>query len=141
MGDVDMSSTFCNHYRAMSSHDTCGAGVPYLKFSGMPYDKRPCFRKRGEETRCGCELVQFPTAEEIAAEDKEIAEQFAKMICARQAIVNHLGGPWKRGTDGSIGVIACPVCEQPESLQFSRAGYNGHIHARCKTDGCVSWME
>ena len=21
------------------------------------------------------------------------------------------------------------------------AAYNGHVHARCKTEGCVSWME
>lgn len=35
----------------------------------------------------------------------------------------------------------CPVCCESNVLQFTRSGYNGHIHAKCATDGCVSWME
>jgi hypothetical protein len=38
------------------------------------------------------------------------------------------------------GVMDCPVCGTGK-LHYSRAGYNGHVHARCETDGCVSWME
>jgi hypothetical protein len=60
---------------------------------------------------------------------------------AHRAIVAHLGGPWKRGTPGASGKIDCPICGKQGSLKFSRAGYNGHIHARCATEGCVNWME
>lgn len=38
------------------------------------------------------------------------------------------------------GAITCPVCGKG-SLRYSRAEYNGHIHAACTTDGCVGWME
>lgn len=38
------------------------------------------------------------------------------------------------------GVITCPICGTGK-LRYSRAGYNGHVHARCSTDGCVAWME
>lgn len=37
------------------------------------------------------------------------------------------------------GKTACPICSG--ELRYSRAGYNGHVHAKCSTDGCVAWME
>ena len=38
------------------------------------------------------------------------------------------------------GEMACPVCKTGK-LRYSRAGYNGHVHAACSTDTCVRWME
>lgn len=38
------------------------------------------------------------------------------------------------------GEMECPVCKTGK-LRYSRAAYNGHVHARCSTDGCVAWME
>ena len=137
------TTIFCNHYRAMSDHATCSAGVAYEEFKGQPYEARPCFCKNGVAPP-GCELAQFPTAEELAAEEAEEAEmnkRFELIVKARAAIVAHLGGPWKRGTAGASGVIDCPACGAEKSLRFSRAGYNGHVHASCTTAGCVSWME
>ena len=138
-------SIFCNHYRAMAHHKTCEADVEYDSFKGLSFDKRPCFarlvKKAGEYVApCGCDKAQFPTAEEIAAEDAEFQKIFERSMTARQAIVAHLGGPWKRGMPGSSGQIQCPICTTG-NLQFSRAGYNGHIHAACTTEGCVRWME
>lgn len=37
------------------------------------------------------------------------------------------------------GEMVCPLCTTGK-LRYSRAGYNGHVHARC-TAGCVAWME
>lgn len=132
---------FCNHYRAMSEHKTCGAGVAYESLKGIPFDARPCFARHGDPPPGGCELAEFPTAEEIAAEKAEIEARIQAMGKARQAIVAHCGGPWKQGVPGAQGKIDCPVCSAPGALAFSRAGYNGHVHARCATQGCVSWME
>ena len=38
------------------------------------------------------------------------------------------------------GEMKCPVCGTGR-LRYSRANYNGHIHARCSANGCVAWME
>lgn len=38
------------------------------------------------------------------------------------------------------GEMECPVCKTGK-LRYSRAAYNGHVHARCSTDGCVALME
>lgn len=70
-----------------------------------------------------------------------MTEALEKMKKAREAIVAACGGHWKRGTPGSSGRITCPVCSGVDMLQYSRAGVNGHIHARCGTAGCVAWME
>lgn len=38
------------------------------------------------------------------------------------------------------GETDCPVCKTGR-LRYSRAGYNGHVHAGCSTSGCVAWVE
>jgi hypothetical protein len=101
------------------------------------FDTCPCFGPSDSK----CDKSEYPTAEELAAEEAAMKVRWENMGKARQAIVAHLGGPWKKGTPGAQGSIDCPVCAAEKSLQFSRAGYNGHIHARCKTEDCVSWME
>lgn len=131
---------FCKHYRAMSDHDTCEKGVSYDDFKGLTFAQRPCFERDGVAPP-GCPLAEFPTAEERRAADEEMAKRFAATMQAREAIVKQLGGPWKRGMNGSAGRIDCPICGVKESLRFTRSGYNGHIHAACGTEGCVSWME
>lgn len=134
------STVFCKHYRAMSEHDTCKAGVAYETLKGLKWEDRPCFANRGELARPGCDLVELPTPDELAARDAENRKRFESTVIARQAIVDHLGGPWKKGTAGAAGEIDCPVCTNGK-LRFSRAGYNGHIHAGCTTKGCVCWIE
>lgn len=136
-----MSKPWCRHYRGMHEKTKCEAGVVFKELTGYEtkgfFDACPCFGPNGLK----CDKAEYPTAEEMAAHDAEMQELFERTVKARQAIVEHLGGPWKRGMDGSQGTIDCPVCAGKQSLQFSRSGYNGHIHAACTTDDCVSWME
>ena len=131
---------FCKHFRSMMDHETCEAGIAYETFKGLSHDKRPCFMRRG--VACGgCDKAEFPTPEEVAAEDAEMEKRFVGTMKARAAIVEFLGGPWEEGRPGSSGIMDCPVCNGDRTLSFSRSGYNGHIHAACRTKDCVSWME
>lgn len=138
---MGLSTIFCNHYRAMSSHETCKAGVSYDSFKGVPFEMRPCFCRPGNDPNAGCSLMEMPTAEQLAEGEEYIRKLFEATGRARAAIVESLGGPWKRGMMGVRGKIDCPVCGGAQSLSFSRSGYNGHIHAACTTENCVSWME
>jgi hypothetical protein len=135
------NTVFCNHYRAISGNTTCEAGVDYKAFKGKPDRLWPCFSKRGCVHPTSCDKAQYPTEAELEAEDLENKKHWDGISKAREAIVKHLGGPWKRGVAGARGTIDCPVCLVVNALRFSRAGCNGHIHARCSTAGCVSWME
>lgn len=131
---------WCNHYRGMHEKKECEAGV---RFDSLPkhgtrefFDACPCFAPCG-----GCDKAEYPTPEQIEANKQALAERFASIGKARNAIVDSLGGHWKQGTPGASGTIDCPVCNGEKTLRFSRAGYNGHIHAACKTTDCVQWME
>jgi len=44
----------------------------------------------------------------------------------------HEGESWQ-------GVVECPVCKG--KLHVSHAEYNGHVHGKCETEGCLAWME
>lgn len=136
-----LARPWCKHYRGMSGKDVCEAGV---EFKSLPnYGERafmascPCF---GPLHR-GCEKAEYPTAEELVAQEAEDEKRFQAIGKARVAIVDCLGGPWKRGMPGAVGAVDCPVCGGEGTLEFSRAGYNGHIHAGCSTADCVRWME
>ena len=136
-----MAKQWCKNYRGMHEKTECEAGV---KFADLPlygttkfHDACPCFGPRSG----GCLNAVYPTHEEMLAEDLDFIERLQKTGIARNAIVESLGGPWKRGTPGTSGRIDCPVCQAKEALRFSRAGCNGHIHAGCTTEGCVRWLE
>lgn len=36
-------------------------------------------------------------------------------------------------------VVKCPICDG--KLHLSQSSYNGHVHGKCETEGCLSWME
>lgn len=77
--------------------------------------------------------VKFFTEEEIASLEKEFSDYMESVGSARQAIIADSGG--KRSVSGSV---VCPKCSQ--TLRYSVA-FNGHVHASCTTQGCLSWME
>ena len=136
-----MSRQWCKHYRGMHEKEWCEAGVAFKELPGFGFqwffDTCPCFGPNGSK----CDKAEYPTQEEMAEREAERNSRFEKIRKAREAIVSHLGGPWRRGAPGANGRIDCPACGGKASLAFSRAGYNGHIHASCTTENCVSWME
>lgn len=139
MGKI-RTKAWCNHYSGMHLKTACDAGV---QFDSLPHygtkefmDACPCFSSCG-----GCDKAEYPTPEQLAAAKIEMDKRFENTIKARMAIVEHCGGPWKRGMPAKDGRIDCPVCGKEAGLGFSRSGYNGHIHASCVTEDCVRWME
>lgn len=136
-------TVFCKHFTG-TQHATCKAGVAYDAVTlgkGTAQRSIPCIGDKHNPLGASCELCVFPTPEEIAAEEEADAKRMQDTMTARSAIVESLGGSWKKGTPSQRGKIDCPVCKKPRALNFSRSGYNGHIHAQCSTDGCVAWME
>jgi hypothetical protein len=45
----------------------------------------------------------------------------------------------KKEPFGKSEVIECPECKG--RLHLSQSSYNGHVHGKCETPGCVAWME
>ncbi len=119
---------FCKHYHGLQN--PCDKGVDFETVKAGKFEY-PCYRKA---LRNRCKLAEYPTTEEQAAHEKMLAEFFENMISARKLIIEAA-----HGQRNVTGTIPCPKCETG-TLNWSIA-FNGHVHALCTTEHCLSWME
>lgn len=139
-----MSKGTCVHFCG-SREKTCGAGVNVREITGGPdlgwFIRIPCHKEievRGGEPvpRVSCEKYREPTPEELAEDEAAYEAAHQRMM-----LVMPLMGKIKKEHKGkdARGVVECPVCKG--KLHYSHAKYNGHVHGRCETEGCLNWME
>lgn len=148
----------CVHYqgiRYIAGHNPCTAGVDYYKAFG-PRDgiacRAPCIQEirrhnggdpiwepwpRREQSEIRCDKRRMPTDEEIAQADAEIEAMLHRMRVVMPVVT--LWREHQTKGKGRREVIECPVCKG--NLHLSIAALNGHVHGKCETEGCVSWME
>jgi len=140
----------CTHYNGLCGPGmrddektrACDAGVVYLTVKSTDpgrkgFDRYPCFRE-GEGVPC--EKRHFPTPEEVAAEVAESNASFERLKSGLAAAGQDAKAKGFGKGKGGTGSIPCPVCKTG-TLHYSVAGYNGHMHGRCSTGGCVAWMQ
>lgn len=82
--------------------------------------------------------TKIPTSKERKLEQPEFEKWMAKVEEARAAILKHVGSNGK--SKNVSGAIKCPICGQDNNLRFA-VHNNGHVHATCRTKGCVTWVE
>jgi hypothetical protein len=145
-GDPGYAAGWCIHYRynrdvKKPEDDTCEAGVRYDQFrgDGKSFKTQPCFLDelgRSKPDALPCMAIRRPTTEEIAVHEKWLEGRMNQMGVVMKGIQ-----PWRRAHKGKSAqeVVECPCCHG--RLHLSIAAYNGHVHGRCETDGCVTWME
>ena len=129
----------------------CPAGVNYAELGGpiegralrMPCHDPSVFAKRREELGyklAECLKLERTTREEAekeAAELIEYGDRMMKVCAAAHGDAKNKG--LKKGNGGS-SQMPCPTgCGG--TLHYTVASYNGHMHAKCETEGCASWME
>ena len=129
----------CVHFNGVQNK-VCEAGVSYSTFEGkkfpclgnaFPNDVRPVAE---------CDSRQPHTREESEAREAEIDAALNRGRIAVPAAHEHAKASGLGQGHGGYGELACPICKIG-TLRYSVAGYNGHMHAACTTDKCVSWME
>ena len=147
-GDPGYAAGWCIHYRSnrvplgqtiKPEDDTCEAGVRFDTLRGTKFDQRPCFLDKSGESKpdaIPCPHLRKPTPAEIEAHEGWINERMGLLGTVMQGIL-----PWRNAHKGKSAseVVECPACKG--RLHLSISGYNGHVHGRCETTGCVSWME
>ena len=128
--NIERKMRTCLHFTGMSN-ECCAAGIRYDTFA----NGLPCIIP---EERC--EKREFKTREEAEAAQVESDRRSALSLLAMHAA--HADAKVKGFGKGHAGAssIKCPVCEEGE-LFYRVASVNGHMHAGCRTKGCVSWME
>lgn len=148
------SDAWCKHYDGINHTDPekrCRAGVlmssvtvdrPYrYRYEGdrgTPYTSGhsyPCFTDSDPHAACSCEKREFRTQKE---NDERYAEMMTHLNGVMEVRVAILADAKERQIDS--GEVFCPVCATGK-VRYSIAESNGHVHARCSTDGCVGWME
>jgi hypothetical protein len=121
----------CKHFTGIMN-EACAVGVAYrpLRDTSKPgLAKWPCM---GTDCVNVCDKKELNTAEEVDAEEREFQERLSHFVPAREAII---------ATGKAGGTIDCPRCNLVDGLYFTVSSYNGHVHAACRTMGCLSWME
>ena len=129
-----MRKDTCKHFRGT----TCDVGVAWPDLVGALdpgwFLRMPCLRHH--KTDLACDLYTEPTDEELAeymaARDQATANMRLAVPIIRSIKQKHMG-------QDARGFVVCPVCEG--KLHYTHAGWNGHVHGGCETNGCLSWME
>lgn len=140
--DPGYAAGWCIHYRASHGGETftdCEAGVPFEKWNGTKFATRPCFldeKGQSKPDAMPCEHLRRPTPDEIADHEVWLAGRMSRIGVVMKAIC-----PWRDAhkNQNFREIVGCPICEG--RLHLSIAAYNGHVHGRCETADCVSWME
>ena len=70
--------------------------------------------------------------------EEQIAKRMNDLRAAQEAITAKEGR--KKPVKDIVSFIDCPVCKSGK-LHYRISSYNGHRHAQCTTEHCVSWME
>lgn len=128
----------CRHFNGIQ-HKTCEAGITYAH--GSATVAMPCLPDlvHGRKT-WGCDQFQVMTQEEAEREADEAIAAMNRTMNARIAAKDDAEAKGFGRGKGGTGSLKCPACDSG-TLRYSVAGINGHMHARCSTAGCVSWME
>ena len=139
---IKKTMSWCVHFNGIQNK-TCRANINYREIIGgddFGWARRmPCDLEDSANCTITCASRKFPLREE--AEDEVIKTDKACADSLRAVVEAHADAKkkgFKRGHGGNSS-MACPVCGG--KLHYRVSGYNGHMHAKCETDGCVSWME
>jgi hypothetical protein len=106
----------------------------YVK-AGEPTMRKEVVR-RGE-TCAECALRQEPTAEQVAQSRIDSDKALERAVAGIK-----VAAAWRvmpKPPADRREVLKCPICSG--RLHLSQSAHNGHVHGRCETAGCISWME
>lgn len=144
---IEWEMSYCQHYARGSGPDmVCKAGMDLnaVKRVRVPWGGRevrfgPCIRGHTlPDPKQHCPHWVRRTREQAEAYADEVdrgVERMKKVMPVVSAW--RTWSPTNRVTKSEV--IVCPACNG--RLHLSQSSYNGHVHGRCETDGCVAWME
>ena len=132
----------CTHFTGIQ-HKCCDAGVNYRNLASgeeLGWARRiPCMGGIAEGM-VACEKIEHYTREqaEQVINDRECG--FENTIKAMQKAKEDARAKGFKIGAGGRSELPCPICKAG-MLMYSVAASNGHMHAKCSTPDCVSWME
>jgi hypothetical protein len=139
---IQFTMNYCRHYdpdgllgRGLNAKPSglCKAAVRY---DSMEPKERPCIGGHEKPDP----LAICPKWDRKTREEGEKRADDIEASLNRLRVVMPVVAEWrKKPPKGKAEVIECPMCKG--RLHLSQSSYNGHVHGKCETEGCVSWME
>lgn len=142
---IEFHRQYCVHY----GHDekdrlkkVCSAGMDIVSIQCVqPPGERMKWAPCIEGHKLGDPCSYCPKWERPSMDSAEKYAEGMEECLRRMTVVDPVIGAWrnKRKPFAKAGVIECPVCQG--KLHLAQSGYNGHVRAKCETEGCVSFIE
>lgn len=130
----------CRHFNGIQNKK-CQAGVEYKPWNQATNEAMPCLPESiNGRSVWECASFEMMSREEAEQEADARLVKVERTTKARHAAKDDAKAKGYRKGAGGHGKLPCPCCDGG-TLQYSVASYNGHMHAKCTTAGCVSWME
>jgi hypothetical protein len=127
---------WCRHFRDLTKNADCRAGVVYKIIAPKPLAGEgglPCWGVKPGTVLC--EYREGYTADEIAEQEDWLRQRMNDMGTVLRAIdAEH------KASQSWAGEMPCPICKTGR-LRWTKARYNGHVHAGCSTPDCISFMQ
>lgn len=148
---IAFEMNYCQHYEPqrgmLNDSNWCAVGCDRDAVRVTPSEEDQAKGVFGQPCLSG-HLLPDPTAvcTRWIRRTREMGEARADGIEAffrQMELVGPVVKAWRTWTKknrvSKAEVIQCPACAG--RLHLSQAAYNGHVHGKCETEGCVSWME
>ena len=126
---------WCVHFLDMSRNARCKAGVDNHK---MKHPK-PCYINDNAPAmapRDKCREFLAPTAKQVAAREAWRGDYLDRFTKISPDVI-----AWRTKHKGKNYAESIPCAACGGVLSLSINANNGHVHGRCGTPGCVSWIE
>lgn len=141
---IEFDRNYCAHYAPKPGSlksDYCALGLGASAAMDRARDAK-------EPNMCPCigghkasdVLALCPKWERRSLEHAEKRADAFEAAMNQMAVVMPVVNVWRdKPPIGKQEVIECPACKG--KLHLSQSSYNGHVHGKCETEDCVSWME
>ena len=142
--DRDSYRNKCINFNGISNK-RCKAEISYASLGVKPVadggPMMPCvMRERASQLGlplAECGQFRAYTEAEIDARESQIEASMERHRKAAPVILKIRAANKGKTAHGAVD---CPACGTG-TLSWSISGYNGHMHGRCSTSGCLNWME
>ena len=141
---IAFEMNYCQHYHVDHRRGCkieCTKGVD---INEVRLPRHPETGKTGQPCLSGHLLEDATTAcnhwVRRTREQGEARADRTEAAIKRLTIIGPVVAEWRNKQPiGKSEVIECPMCGG--RLRLSQASCNGHVHGKCETEGCASWME
>lgn len=134
----------CVHFSGIQN-EKCAAGINIREIVGGDdfgwAARLPCFLDTQEVCTAICPSRQFPSREQAEKEVSDSEAATSRTLSVLRSAHEHAKNNGLGKGHGGAGSIPCPIPNCKGKIQYTVASYNGHMHGRCDSGNCVSWME